>query len=252
MSSRPDHVGSNASSPSTAPTQTDAGTAIDTAPSPTLLEASLWWLNLEIFNSPGKVLLLASAPILGGAYFGYKIPASTIENLAGMRDTTTGPAITASSSSTSSSSTLPQTLTYADLDAQTRAQRRALGVATARQAFRVATLGTIGAFSVFGGLFCFARGYGSLQEAHVELRGWGRSIHSTLERWMGGDTAPSKSHPDAVATRGMTGDEEWQYVYDKYIRAAAEEEMERPASSSSGREATTESIQSPPQPGKRT
>jgi hypothetical protein len=194
-----------------------------TAENLSLWEASVWWLNSELLNSPGKVFCLASIPVLAGAYLGYKIPASTIEQYAGASPSTT--TTSQSSSSSVDITTNSTSVTYAELDAETRAQRRALAVNTARRAFRVATMGTIGTFGLFGGIwFYVVQGYTSLDDAKAEWTKFGKRIQMNLEHLMGGDVAPSKSHPDVTMTRNMTDDEELKFVYDKYIRAAAEEE----------------------------
>ena len=242
-----------------------------------LWESSVLWLSSEVLDSPGKVFGIGSVAVLVGTYLGYKIPASTIEQISGgvkgvgissssssssrqpphsssptttvATNNSTSSAVSASTVTTSArspasaiTSTTPSasaaavasgtgtttTVPYAELDAEARAQRHAVAVGTARRAFRYATVGTVGVFGLVGSIWFYViRGYRSVDDAKTEWTKMGNSIRNNLESFMGGDTAPSKSHPDMVATKNMSEEQEMKYLYDKYIREAAEEEFKK-------------------------
>lgn len=198
-------------------------------------ESPVFWLTSEVLNSPTKVFCIGTVAVLAGTYVGFKIPASTIENIstrgyaAGMSSSSSsssGPATAGSglSSSTTHSSSQSTQIPYAELDPETRAQRQALAVGTARRAFRFATIGTVGVFGLAGSIWFYViQGYRSLDDATSAWTRLGKRIQTNLESFMGGDTAPSRRHPDMIATRNMTEDQEMKFLYDKYIREAAEE-----------------------------
>ena len=244
-------------------------------------ESSVLWLSSEVLDSPGKVFCIGSVAVLAGTYFGYKIPASTIEQISGgvkgvgMPPSRQPPHSSSSSSSSSSATaaatvaankttlstvststattsaqspasatantptaavatgagtttTATTTVPYAELDAEARAQRHAVAVGTARRAFRYATVGTVGVFGLVGSIWFYViQGYRSLDDAKKEWTTMGNSIRNNLESFMGGDTAPSKSHPDVVATKNMSEEQEMKYLYEKYIQTAVEEEYKR-------------------------
>jgi hypothetical protein len=61
----------------------------------------------------------------------------------------------------------------------------------------------------------YASGYRSFQEAFDSFRGWGRKRRVQLEDWHGINL--SRDHPDMLATKNMTEEEEWEYVRKKYL-----------------------------------
>jgi hypothetical protein len=49
-------------------------------------------------------------------------------------------------------------------------------------------------------------------------RGWASTRTESFEDWMGMDDRESKTHPEVVATRNMTEEEEVNYVYDRLMK----------------------------------
>jgi len=262
---------SNAASRTTQATKTTETTEGNNIGSRSKEDLSLWessvlWLSSEVLDSPGKVFCIGSVAVLAGTYLGYKIPASTIEQISGgvrgvgisssskqpphssssaatttvttnntTSSTTSASTVTTSAQSPASASavasrtgTTTTTVPYAELDAETRVQRHAVAVGTARRAFRYATVGTVGVFGLVGSIWFYViQGYRSVDDAKTEWTTTGNSIRNNLESFMGGDTASSKSHPDMVATKNMSEEQEMKYLYEKYIREAAEEEYKK-------------------------
>lgn len=64
----------------------------------------------------------------------------------------------------------------------------------------------------------YAGGYKSLSEALDRTKIWASSYRQSFENWLGMEDRPSKTHPEVVATRHMTEDEEMNYLYEKYIK----------------------------------
>jgi hypothetical protein len=49
-------------------------------------------------------------------------------------------------------------------------------------------------------------------------RRWASSRTQAFDEWIGYDDRESKTHPDVVATKNMTEEEEMNYVYDRLMR----------------------------------
>ena len=64
---------------------------------------------------------------------------------------------------------------------------------------------------------CYTLGYRSVGEVIDSTKQWSSSWRQSFEYWLGMYDRQSKTHPEVVATRHMTEDEELQYLYDKYI-----------------------------------
>jgi hypothetical protein len=96
-------------------------------------------------------------------------------------------------------------------------EARALASRMALRAFRIATLGTVGLFGFAGALGFYASGCRSLDEAVQGTKIWASSCRRSIEQMSGKDSGIYETHPDLIATQDMTGDEELQYLFDKYI-----------------------------------
>lgn len=198
------------------------GTAAELKPSSTstwnLEENSEWfgWLN-----NPGNILMLTSVPFFAGAYFGYRMPTEQLEELiqgsVGSSKNSNGDSQVSSKAKKASGKQIGSEAV--DKDAVRRVAAR-----TASKAFRIATLGTVGTFTILGAISFYLSGYQSLKEAVEGTTRWASGWGKTIEHAMGGDTAVSKTHPDVLATKNMDGSGELKYVYDKYIKDAIEDE----------------------------
>jgi hypothetical protein len=47
---------------------------------------------------------------------------------------------------------------------------------------------------------------------------WASSRAQSFDEWIGLDNRESKTHPEVVATKGMTEEEELNYVYDRLMK----------------------------------
>lgn len=57
-----------------------------------------------------------------------------------------------------------------------------------------------------------------MEEAFSSTRQWASSRRESFEEWFGMEDRESKTHPDVVATKSMTEEEELNYVYDKLMK----------------------------------
>ena len=218
-------------------TTTTASTTASTSTSTSawkLEDSSIWWLSyfwepgniLGWQNNPGNILLLTSVPFFAGAYFGYRMPTDRLEDL--IQGSTGGSSRTGSDNNNSdkrarNTATSGKRKGMAVKPADQGAIK-AVAAQTASKALRIATLGTVGTFGFIGAIGFYVSGYNSLEEAVVETTGWASSWGKSLEHLMGGDEALSKTHPEVLATKHMKGEEEWSYIYDKYIKDEIDEE----------------------------
>lgn len=52
----------------------------------------------------------------------------------------------------------------------------------------------------------------------MRTRRWASSRSRSFEDWLGLEERESKTHPEVVAAKGMTEDEELQFVYDRLMK----------------------------------
>ena len=66
----------------------------------------------------------------------------------------------------------------------------------------------------------YAFGQSSVDDAITSTRNWASDWFESFERnWLGVETSQSsRNHPDVIATRHMSEEDEWDYVYEKYIK----------------------------------
>jgi hypothetical protein len=194
-----------------------------------LEESSLWWLSYcwstdENNNTsgwlqhPGNILFLTSVPLIAGTYFGLRMPADRLEDIVGgsMGD---GGDNNSNNNKDTMSRKAAKIKTAADKDAI-----KAVAAQTASRALRIATLGTVGTFGFIGALGFYASGYDTIEGAVMATKRWTTSFSTSVESFFGGDTRDSKTHPEVQATKHMDGNEELQYIYDKYIKEEVEED----------------------------
>jgi hypothetical protein len=161
-----------------------------------LEESSLWWLSLPVFQNPGNVLLLSSIPFCIGGYIGYKKPSEKLDQLAGVK---------------------------ADgKEMESLAEARRVGIQTAGRALRLGTLGSMGSCGMIGAALFYASGYQSVEEATSHARIWAPYYRESFEKWLNMEDRPSKTHPEVVATKHMTEEQEMNYIYENYIKEPEE------------------------------
>ena len=64
----------------------------------------------------------------------------------------------------------------------------------------------------------YLSGSQSVDEAMSSTQQWASKQMQSFEDWMGMDDRASKTHPDVIATRNMTEEEEVNYIYDRLMK----------------------------------
>lgn len=154
-------------------------------------DSFLWWTQHPFFQNPWNILGISAIPVVAGAYIGYKKPAKKLQNLVDIK-----------------------------ADADTLVGRRQMGVQTAARALRIATLGTVTTFGVVGAIGFYASGYRSFDALVTDTRAWASQNRQFFEDWLGIEDRPSKTDPEAIATRNMTEEEEMNYIYERHLKDA--------------------------------
>ena len=157
-------------------------------------DSFLWWTQLPFFQNPWNILGISAIPVLAGAYIGYRKPSKKLQNLVAVNMKTA--------------------------DADTLAGRRQLGVQTAARALRIASIGTVTTFGVVGAIGFYASGYRSFDALVEDTRGWASQNRKSFEDWLGMEDIPSKTDPEAIATKNMTEEEEMNYIYETHLKDA--------------------------------
>ena len=104
---------------------------------------------------------------------------------------------------------------------------RDLGAAVASRALGVATRGSYGVFAILGSLVFYASGCSTFPDAVSACQRWGQAGRETLTSSLGlEDDSTGYNHPDYQATKGMTEDEELDYLSKKYFSANSYEDDE--------------------------
>ena len=167
----------------------------------------LWSVN------PGHVLLLTSLPVCYGAYRDYNKPLDKVVQQ--LLEKQTGGRVK---------------MDYNIRTAQ-ESVRRAVGSAVASRALGVATRGSLGIFGLCGAMIFYASGASSLSEAVHSTQRWAQSGRKRLFDFLGIHDTFGKDHPDYIATRGMTEEQELEYLSKTYF--SIENESSSSSSSSS-------------------
>mmetsp|Transcript_12147 Transcript_12147/g.13738 ORF Transcript_12147/g.13738 Transcript_12147/m.13738 type:complete len:282 (+) Transcript_12147:263-1108(+) len=194
-----------------------------------LEESSLWWLSYcfgtdnndgDNNNSsgwhqkPGNVLLLTSVPFFAGAYFGYKVPATRLEDL--VEGGTSNGGVDSKNNDTIRSQRARNCFST-EIKIIEQDAVKVVAARTASKALRIATLGTFGTFGFIGAIGFYMSGCDSLEDAVSGTKRWASSLSRSLEGLFVGDKDSSRNHPEVLETKHMDGYEELQYIYDKFI-----------------------------------
>lgn len=101
------------------------------------------------------------------------------------------------------------------------------GPVLAARALLIGSMLSVGGVGILSAALFYASGYESVDEAVRSLREWGPKKRREMERLMGlPEGGVSASHPDIVATRGMSEDDELNYIKRKYMAELYEGEGE--------------------------
>jgi hypothetical protein len=154
---------------------------------------------------PGHLLLFSSVPFCFGAYRGYQMPLeSLVQDVLQKR---TGGRVK-----------------IADIKGAEEDIRRAVASAVASRALRIASLASVGVFGLFTAGAFYATGCQTMDEAVVATRRWAHQRRNELDSLLGTEGRVDHLHPEVLATRGMTEDEELAYISKRYLEE--EEEWE--------------------------
>lgn len=92
------------------------------------------------------------------------------------------------------------------------------GPVLAARALLIGSMLSVGGVGILSAALFYASGYESVDEAVTSLREWGPKKRREMERLMGlPEGGVSASHPDIIATKGMSEDDELDYVKRKYM-----------------------------------
>lgn len=188
-------------------------------------EASPWKI------SPVNFLLFASVPFVFGSYIGYKRSFSSGNTelvarriLAARRGGTR-----AASSTTPPASVAARSATEAVVGSSLNPD----GPLMAARALGIGTMLSIGGVSLLSAAVFYFSGYDSISAMIEGCRAWAPAKRRQLEVIVGLPRSPSLDHPDFEATRGMSEDDELDYVKKKYLSGLYEnkdEDTTRPES----------------------
>ena len=95
--------------------------------------------------------------------------------------------------------------------------RRAVASAVASRALRVATCTSVGTFGLVAAGCFYWSGCQTMGEAIEITQGWAHSRRKDLDRFIGTQGRIDRSHPEVMAVKGMSEEEEMQYISDKYL-----------------------------------
>jgi hypothetical protein len=209
-----------------------------------------WNSTNSVLMHPGNVLLLTSIPFFAGAFMGYKIPIESIEDMMSSAGESSKSPTSSSSTAKGVSTSATRIVSPSTQIAATAAsaedalaaaemsadEARALASRMAVRAFRIATFGTVATFGLVGAFGFYISGYGSVDEAVQGTRTYASSWRDSLERIFGSDRSPSRTHPDVLATKNMTEDEEMQYIYNNFMAEDEEKQITVNPESTNGKQ----------------
>mmetsp|Transcript_11982 Transcript_11982/g.26649 ORF Transcript_11982/g.26649 Transcript_11982/m.26649 type:complete len:246 (-) Transcript_11982:1549-2286(-) len=100
-----------------------------------------------------------------------------------------------------------------------------VGPVLAARALIIGSMLSIGGVGLMSAAIFYSSGYETVDEAVRSLREWGPRKRREWERFVGlPEGGQSASHPDVIATKGMSEDEELEYVKRKYLHEVYEED----------------------------
>ena len=102
-----------------------------------------------------------------------------------------------------------------NLKAADASVRRAVGAGVASRALSIATRGSLGVFLCTGALVFYASGCSTTEDAVQVTREWAQSGRRRFYEFWG--IPDPLGHPDYAATRGMTEEEELEYLSKTYF-----------------------------------
>ncbi|CAJ1942894.1 unnamed protein product [Cylindrotheca closterium] len=155
-------------------------------------DSFLWWTQHPFLQNPWNILGISGCTVVAGAFFGYKKPTKKLQKLVDLKK----------------------------VDAEKLAGRREMGFQAASRALRIATIGTVGTFGVVAVAGFYASGYRSFDALVNDTRAWGEQNRQSFEDWLGIENRPSKTDPEAIATKNMTEEEELNYIYERHLKDA--------------------------------
>ena len=122
---------------------------------------------------------------------------------------------------------------------------RSLGAAVATRALGVATRGSYGVLALLGSAVFYASGCSTFTGAMESCRNWAQAGRERLTDTLGlEDENSGYNHPDYQATKGMTEEEQLEYLANKYFSTTTTAASETTSSTTtSSEQASKNSIQ---------
>lgn len=150
--------------------------------------------SLPSYVEPSHVLLGVSLPFYFRAYQLYHAP---LQNLV-------------------QTVTRKKHVTMAELETADIGIRKAVASAVAGRALRLANLVSFGSFGMFGAAIFFLFDWKSVEEGVNVTRQWGKRHRKSLDELLGVEDRMDDDHPEVIARRNMTPDEESAYLAERY------------------------------------
>jgi hypothetical protein len=189
---------------------------------------------------PVHLILFASMPLCLGAFAGYRVEMNRIASAAASASadhynpgsTFSGGGLLRRVLGEEMKNHSPSTKEVASKATATAAeslQLKQIKLDVGRVAFKALGLGSmlsIGGVGILtAGIFKLS-GCGSLQEMIHSSREWTPRKRRELEEFLGIEPKSSK-HEDVLATKGMTEDEEWEFIKKKYIPELVDDDEQK-------------------------
>lgn len=194
--------------------------------------------SLDTFLKPSYLLLASSIPLLLGAYAGYKSEIGRVTNAASSSSVSLdsySPGFTSSGSGLLKRYANEEKLVKksshnaSKIVSAVAESAEQIHVNVPRVAFKALGIGSllsVGGFSLLTfGVFKVTESE-TLDELIEKCRNWAPKKRKELEERFG-INPKSMQHEDVIATKGLTEDEEWEFLKKKYIPELVEEESKK-------------------------
>lgn len=195
--------------------------------------------TLDTFLKPSYLLLASSIPLLLGAYAGYKSEIGRVANAASSSSPVSldvySPGFTSSGNRLLKRYANEENLVKksshnaSKIVSAVAESAEQIHVNVHRVAFKALGIGSllsVGGFTLLAFGVFKATGSETLDELIEKCRNWAPKKRKELEERFG-INPKSMQHEDVIATKGMTDDEEWEFLKKKYIPELVEEESKK-------------------------
>jgi hypothetical protein len=95
--------------------------------------------------------------------------------------------------------------------------RRAVASVVAARALKVSTLASIGGFGIMGAMVFYTCGWNSFNQAVATTQDWAHVKRNYLDQWLGVKNRIDRNHPESDHIKGMSHEEELDYISRVYL-----------------------------------